>query len=161
MLALTLAVGLLIDDAIVVIENIYRRMELGEKAWKEAAEKKGTTEIQMAVVAITLVVDRGVRPCGYDVGHYRSVPKTIWYDCGVLHGHQLVCSDDSHSYVDGYLFRGGEVKARQKSHGPENLYDKTLGRLVRGFDRFQTWLENICEKFSSCDSSPSIDHHWC
>jgi HAE1 family hydrophobic/amphiphilic exporter-1 len=30
MLALTLAVGLLIDDAIVVIENIYRRMELGE-----------------------------------------------------------------------------------------------------------------------------------
>src|SRR5690606_9547170 len=49
LLTLTLAVGLLIDDAIVVIENIYRRMELGEKSIE--ASDRGAGEIQMAVFA--------------------------------------------------------------------------------------------------------------
>lgn len=54
LLALTFAVGLLIDDAIVVIENIYRFMEKGYDSQKAASE--GTGEIQMAAIAITLVV---------------------------------------------------------------------------------------------------------
>ncbi|MEI7705475.1 MAG: efflux RND transporter permease subunit [Deltaproteobacteria bacterium] len=54
MLALTLSIGLLIDDAIVVIENIVRHLEHGE-APVEAAEK-GTGEIALAVLAVTLAV---------------------------------------------------------------------------------------------------------
>jgi HAE1 family hydrophobic/amphiphilic exporter-1 len=54
MLALTLSIGLLIDDAIVVIENIVRHVEEGEKPWEAA--RKGTSEIALAVLAVTLAV---------------------------------------------------------------------------------------------------------
>lgn len=54
MLALTLSIGLLIDDAIVVIENIVRHIEKGESP-AEAA-RKGTSEIALAVLAVTLAV---------------------------------------------------------------------------------------------------------
>jgi HAE1 family hydrophobic/amphiphilic exporter-1 len=54
MLALTLSIGLLIDDAIVVIENIVRHLEHGEPP-REAAQK-GTSEIALAVLAVTLSV---------------------------------------------------------------------------------------------------------
>lgn len=53
MLALSVSVGILVDDSIVVIENIYRHLRLGEKP-KEAAFK-GRTEIGLAAIAITLV----------------------------------------------------------------------------------------------------------
>src|SRR6266542_2333136 len=54
MLALTLSIGLLIDDAIVVIENIIRHLEHGEKPWEAA--RQGTSEIALAVLAVTLAV---------------------------------------------------------------------------------------------------------
>jgi hydrophobic/amphiphilic exporter-1 (mainly G- bacteria), HAE1 family len=54
MLALTLSIGLLIDDAIVVIENIVRHLERG-KAPRDAA-RDGTGEIALAVLAVTLAV---------------------------------------------------------------------------------------------------------
>jgi HAE1 family hydrophobic/amphiphilic exporter-1 len=53
MLALSVSVGILVDDSIVVIENIYRHLRLGEKP-KEAAFK-GRTEIGLAAIAIPLV----------------------------------------------------------------------------------------------------------
>ena len=54
LLALSLAVGILIDDAIVVIENIVRHMEMGKDKWRAAAE--GTQEIGLAVTATTLTL---------------------------------------------------------------------------------------------------------
>ncbi|MFL5350508.1 MAG: efflux RND transporter permease subunit [Hyalangium sp.] len=54
MLALTLSIGLLIDDAIVVIENIIRHMEEGATPFKAAYE--GTKEIALAVLAVTLSI---------------------------------------------------------------------------------------------------------
>ncbi len=54
LMGLSLAVGILIDDAIVVIENIYRHMEAG-KSPLEAA-KDGTSEIALAVMATTLSI---------------------------------------------------------------------------------------------------------
>ncbi len=53
MLALSLSVGILVDDSIVVIENIYRHLRLGEKP-KDAAFS-GRTEIGLAAITITLV----------------------------------------------------------------------------------------------------------
>ena len=53
-LGLTLSIGILVDDAIVVIENIYRRIELGESA--EVAAQRGTSEIGLAAFAITLCI---------------------------------------------------------------------------------------------------------
>ncbi len=54
MLALSLAVGLLIDDAIVVIENIYRHLSYGKKPAVAAFD--ATSEIALAVLATTLTI---------------------------------------------------------------------------------------------------------
>ena len=54
MMALTLSIGLLIDDAIVVIENIVRHIEEGMPPMEAAL--KGTTQIAVAVLAVTLSV---------------------------------------------------------------------------------------------------------
>lgn len=54
MLALVLAIGLVVDDAIVVVENVHRRIELGEPPL--LAAYRGTREVGFAVVATTLVL---------------------------------------------------------------------------------------------------------
>jgi multidrug efflux pump len=54
LLALVLAIGLVVDDAIVVLENIHRRIERGEPPLLAAVD--GTREIGFAVVATTLVL---------------------------------------------------------------------------------------------------------
>jgi HAE1 family hydrophobic/amphiphilic exporter-1 len=54
LLALSLAVGLLIDDAIVVIENIYRHMSEGETPLEAA--KSASDEIGLAVMAVTFTL---------------------------------------------------------------------------------------------------------
>ena len=52
LLALTLAVGVIVDDAIVVLESAYRHMESGED--RLTASRRGTREIAFAVVASSL-----------------------------------------------------------------------------------------------------------
>jgi multidrug efflux pump len=54
LLALVLAIGLVVDDAIVVLENIYRRIELGEPPL--LAAYRGAREVAFAVIATTLVL---------------------------------------------------------------------------------------------------------
>src|SRR5690606_16626063 len=54
LLALSLVVGILVDDAIVVLENIYRHMEMGKNKVRAAFD--GVTEIGMTVTSITLVI---------------------------------------------------------------------------------------------------------
>jgi len=54
LLGLVLAIGLVVDDAIVVLENIYRRIEMGQKPLLAALE--GSKEIGFAVIATTLVL---------------------------------------------------------------------------------------------------------
>lgn len=54
LLALVLAIGLVVDDAIVVLENIYRRIENGQTPLMAAYE--GGREVAFAVIATTLVL---------------------------------------------------------------------------------------------------------
>ncbi|GAA0299746.1 efflux RND transporter permease subunit [Psychrosphaera haliotis] len=54
LLALVLAIGLVVDDSIVVLENIYRRMEEGEPPLLAAYQ--GAREVGFAVIATTLVL---------------------------------------------------------------------------------------------------------
>ncbi|MBD3402497.1 MMPL family transporter, partial [candidate division GN15 bacterium] len=54
LLGLSLAVGILIDDSIVVVENIYRKVQEGETPWKAAFT--GTREIGLAVAATTFSI---------------------------------------------------------------------------------------------------------
>ncbi len=54
LLALVLAIGLVVDDAIVVLENIYRRIEKGEPPL--SAAYFGTRQVSFAVIATTVVL---------------------------------------------------------------------------------------------------------
>lgn len=141
LLALTLAVGLLIDDAIVVIENIYRRMELGEKSIE--ASDKGAGEIQMAVFAITLVVMAVFVPVAMmsgTIGQFlKSFGLTVAFAMAISYFVAMTVMPMLTAYFGGSGHgHGGEDKS---------IWGQTVGRLIRLFDRFQTWLENIYERF--------------
>jgi multidrug efflux pump len=74
LLALVLGIGILVDDAIIVLENIVRRMkELGETPL--VATYRGTREVGFAVVATTLVLVSVFVPIGFlggDIGRLFS-----------------------------------------------------------------------------------------
>ena len=55
LMALTLSVGFVVDDAIVVLENIVRHIEMGEKPFEAALN--GTKEIGFTIVSMTLSLD--------------------------------------------------------------------------------------------------------
>ena len=54
LLALVLAIGLVVDDAIVVLENVYRHLEMGKTKMQAALD--GSSEIGFAVVATTITL---------------------------------------------------------------------------------------------------------
>jgi multidrug efflux pump len=54
LLGLVLAIGLVVDDAIVVLENIYRHMEMGKGRWQAAID--GSKEIGFAIVSTTIAL---------------------------------------------------------------------------------------------------------
>ncbi|MCC7251642.1 efflux RND transporter permease subunit, partial [Hyphomicrobium sp.] len=66
LLAMVLAIGLVVDDAIVVLENIYRHIEHGMKPVEAAI--KGTREIGFAVIAMTLTLAAVYAPIAFAPG---------------------------------------------------------------------------------------------
>lgn len=66
LLALVLAIGLVVDDAIVVLENVYRHIEEGMEPF--AAAIKGSKEIAFAVVAMTLTLAAVYAPLAFTPG---------------------------------------------------------------------------------------------
>jgi multidrug efflux pump len=66
LLAMVLAIGLVVDDAIVVLENIYRRIEHGMRPVQAAIE--GTREIGFAVIAMTLTLAAVYAPIAFAPG---------------------------------------------------------------------------------------------
>ncbi len=66
LLALVLAIGLVVDDAIVVVENIYRHMEEGMPA-RDAA-LKGAREIASPVISMTITLAAVYAPIGFVSG---------------------------------------------------------------------------------------------
>jgi multidrug efflux pump len=66
LLALVLAIGLVVDDAIVVLENIYRHIEQGMNP--VAAAIQGTREVGFAVIAMTLTLAAVYAPVAFTTG---------------------------------------------------------------------------------------------
>jgi multidrug efflux pump len=66
LLAMVLAIGLVVDDAIVVLENIFRHMEEGMP--RRAAAMQGAKEIAFAVIAMTLTLTSVFAPLAFATG---------------------------------------------------------------------------------------------
>ena len=66
LLAMVLAIGLVVDDAIVMLENIYRHIEEGMEPL--AAAFKGSREIAFAIVAMTITLSAVYLPFAFSTG---------------------------------------------------------------------------------------------
>ncbi|MEZ5460812.1 efflux RND transporter permease subunit [Dokdonella sp.] len=79
LLALVLCIGLVVDDAIVVLENIQRRTDLGEPPL--IAAKRGTRQVAFAVIATTAVLVSVFLPIGFMEGNtgrlFRELSVTL------------------------------------------------------------------------------------
>ena len=66
LLAMVLAIGLVVDDAIVMLENIYRHIEMGKTPFQAAID--GSREITFAVIAMTLTLVAVYAPVSFAEG---------------------------------------------------------------------------------------------
>ena len=66
LLAIVLAIGLVVDDAIVMLENIYRHIEGGMPPFQAAF--KGSSEIGFAIIAMTLTLSAVYLPFAFSTG---------------------------------------------------------------------------------------------
>ena len=84
LLGLSLAIGILIDDAIVVRENIVRHVEMGKDHYR--ASREGTDEIGLAVAATTFSILAVFVPIGFmpGVGGQWFKPFALTIACSVL-----------------------------------------------------------------------------
>lgn len=138
LLALSLAVGLLVDDAIVVVENIYRKIEGGMEPKKAASE--ATREIIMAVTAITLVVVSVFTPISFMkgiVGQYlKQFGLTIAFSMMI----SLLVAISIIPMLCAYL---SGKKTGRITHEEGDSFIKNM---LRKFENFQNWLEVKYEK---------------
>ena len=138
LLALTLSVGLLVDDAIVVRENIFRHIEMGKRGIQAAIE--GTAEVRMAVIATTLTVIAVFGPLGFLSGvvgqFFKQFGLTVVFAMLISLFDALTIAPMLSAYFAG-------SKHEVKTTG---LYGNTLGRVLTGFSRFQDNLENSYER---------------
>ena len=79
LLAITLVTGILVDDAIVEIENIVRHMRMGKSAYRAALE--AADEIGLAVIAISMTIVAVFSPVGFMGGiagqYFRQFGLTV------------------------------------------------------------------------------------
>ncbi|MEX2523527.1 MAG: efflux RND transporter permease subunit [Gammaproteobacteria bacterium] len=66
LLALVLAIGLVVDDAIIVVENVHRHIELGESRFQAAI--KGARELGLPIIAMTTTLIAVYAPIGFMEG---------------------------------------------------------------------------------------------
>jgi HAE1 family hydrophobic/amphiphilic exporter-1 len=132
LLALSLSVGLLVDDAIVVRENIFRHRSMGKSAVKSALD--GTQEVTLAVIATTLTVIAVFGPIGFLKGivgqFFKEFGLSICFAMAISLFDALTIAPMMSAYFGG---SHGEVR--------NGLYKTTVGWFLDWFELFQQWLE--------------------
>ncbi|WP_313376810.1 efflux RND transporter permease subunit [Chishuiella sp.] len=128
LLGLSLVVGILVDDAIVVLENIYRHMEMGKS--KIRASFDGASEIGFTVTAITLVIVVVFLPIAMSTG---LVADVIAQFCVTVVIATLLSLLSSFTIVPWLSSRFGKL---------EHITGKNL------FEKFILWFEKQLTKFT-------------
>jgi len=136
MMALSLCVGLLIDDAIVVRENIVRHVQMGASAHDAALA--GTQEIGLAVMATTFSIVAVFLPIGFMGG----IVGKFFHEFGLTIVAAVLISMFVSFTLDPMLSSiWNDPQAHGVHHGPPvTRYDRTIGRVTAVFDRFTQWL---------------------
>jgi HAE1 family hydrophobic/amphiphilic exporter-1 len=123
MLALSLSIGMLIDDAIVVIENIHRHLEMGKTAMKAAAE--GAREIGLAVLAVTLSIVAVFVP----VAFMKGLIGRFFYEFGLTVAFAIMIS----LFVSFTLTP--MASSRMLRHAKPGALSRAIGKLLDGLDQ--------------------------
>ncbi len=140
MMALSLCVGLLIDDAIVVRENIVRHVQMGKNAYD--ASMDGTQEIGLAVLATTLSIVAVFMPIGFMGG----IIGKFFHEFGLTIVVAVLISMFVSFTLDPMLssvWHDPSIEAHGQHHAPVTLYDKTIGRVTGWFDHATDWLVDL------------------
>ncbi|HEX7939210.1 MAG TPA: efflux RND transporter permease subunit, partial [Gemmatimonadaceae bacterium] len=149
LLALSLAIGLLIDDAIVVRENIVRHVEMGKDHY--AAAKEGTDEIGLAVISTTFAVVAVFVPVAFMGG----MIGRIFFQFGVTVAFAVLVSLFVSFTLDPMLSSIWYDPEIEGVHGhagtvPKNLVRRWVLRFNQGFetlaDRYPGWLASALDR---------------
>ena len=131
LMALSLCVGLLIDDAIVVRENIVRHVQMGRNAYDAAMV--GTQEIGLAVLATTLSIVAVFLPIGFMEG----IIGKFFHEFGITIVAAVLISMFVSFTLDPMLssvWHDPSIHSHNKPAGTLNGYDRSIGRVTHWFD---------------------------
>jgi multidrug efflux pump len=128
LLGAVLAIGLVVDDAIVVLENIVRRIELGESPLLAAVD--GTREIGFAVIATTLVLIAVFLPISFIPGNVGRLFSEFGISIAAAIAVSALVSLTLVPMLSSKIFAHGIVR----------------GRVANAVDRFFKWLSNVYER---------------
>ena len=138
MLALTLAVGIVIDDAIVVLENIYRFIEEKGMTPMQAAVE-GTREIGLAVLATTLSLVAIFAPVGFMAGMVGRFMKSFGLTMAFA---VMVSLLVSFTLTPMMCARWLKVKPRtedEEHHVHDSKHSAVFGPIDRVYTRMLEW----------------------
>ncbi|MGA8514196.1 MAG: efflux RND transporter permease subunit, partial [Burkholderiaceae bacterium] len=140
LMALSLCVGLLIDDAIVVRENIVRHVQMGKTPYQASLD--GTQEIGLAVMATTLSIVAVFLPIGFMGG----IIGKFFHEFGITIVAAVMISMFVSFTLDPMLSSVWHDPAIDQ-HGqpfiPTTWYDNTIGRITHWFDHATDRLANV------------------
>jgi HAE1 family hydrophobic/amphiphilic exporter-1 len=131
LMALSLCVGLLIDDAIVVRENIVRHVQMGKTPYQAAMD--GTQEIGLAVLATSLSIVAVFLPIGFMGG----IIGKFFHEFGVTIVAAVLISMFVSFTLDPMLssvWHDPAIEAHGKDKANPSFYDRTIGRVTGWFD---------------------------
>jgi len=133
LMALSLAIGLLIDDAIVVRENIVRHLERGEDHFTAARE--GTTEIGLAVLSTSMSIMAVFVP----VAFMKGIIGRFFFQFGMTVAFAVLVSLFVSFTLDPML--------SSRWHDPDIKRAGRRNLLHRALDRFNNWFELMAEGY--------------
>ena len=132
MMALSLCVGLLIDDAIVVRENIVRHVQMGKTPYQASLD--GTQEIGLAVLATTLSIVAVFLPIGFMQG----IIGKFFHEFGITIVAAVLISMFVSFTLDpmmSSIWHDPAIDQHGKPFVPVSWYDKTIGRVTHWFEK--------------------------
>jgi len=132
LMALSLCVGLLIDDAIVVRENIVRHVQMGKTPYQASLD--GTQEIGLAVLATTFSIVAVFLPIGFMGG----IIGKFFHEFGITIVAAVLISMFVSFTLDPMLssvWHDPSIDTHGQPREPVTFYDKTIGRVTGWFDR--------------------------